>query len=929
MNMKNTVLIVVFFVFSTFTFGQDLRAFMSNGLYGYKRDNTIVIPAKFAYAAEFSFGRAAVLMDKKWGYIDTDGKLVIPNNLDIAESFHAPYVFFHEKKFIGLMDTMGERVVPAVCDEIFDNGNAWYLKKGKFHGAYLAEYGRYIEPKYMNIDFNEHFIIARIDRTFDVYSRSGKLLAANVTQSPVIPGRSYNSKYCDLSWPDSTFVIDEIGNKITGNYEAIHRESAVIPVELEGVYNNRYNDIFLLHLPASDEEIMADENGEIYSNRFHLLFGETYLNDAVYSDYGTQGREFMVKKNGVWSKFENGKLVPAKYLGAEQFNAYWLLSRVDSTIDVVRIGDKDTLFVAHFYRALIPENERINEYFNPEYDGSTETFFERTYFPIVEVQNESGKFAIYDLDQELFITPFSANHFLLQGLNHAFSELTEKRDIYIFNNEDGLIEYSLNNLHSGFVFNDYEAFFNFGILFKNESGRRVFVPYSVDTVIELPAYTSVSLSSMYSSGMESYVDLETGNEFWNESANNFTFDFLVLTDASDWPKYGFMNSDYSIVQLPEFDKIYGSADQGMHTQHYELIVTELNGLYGAYDLQRKIEIEPQYKAKLEFEFSSDTYFPYAQPDSLNYYLGSTGRKFHAKYNDGYPFKLKGKIGYISYNDFDPDVETDTIIPAVYAAFEPLYDIPYHIVGNKSKKEGLLSLIGDTLLPLEYNDISWDENYYSGYDQSSFWFVTTENKKKGLYNAMSFTSIPAIYDDIEMLEFHTQNNATVYKVTTNGKCGVYDERLNLLAPCEYDGIDLFMDGDYLTATIQKGDKVGVFRNYSGSFNMSDSSCWYDYIVGPVGYRKTESGYDMFMPISNTKIGSADQIEFLQSNLADYEIFEKEGLLGLKGSQTKKVLAKPTMRYIRLIDDSGFIKFENGITYYGSLYDKKAKYRMSEW
>lgn len=932
-RMKSVVLAVIFSLFGGAIFSQNLRTFTSNGWYGYKRGNSIAIPAKFSYAADFYNNRAAVLINNKWGYIDTTGRLVIPNDLDRAESFIRPYVHYYGIEGVGLMDTSGNKLTPAIFDEIVERYDGWYLNKGKMRGFYLSESGVYIEPKYVELDFSEQFIVCYTGSVYDVLNRAGKKLASGMTKQPLMTSY-YQSSYCDVSHEDSTFIIDVEGRSVTQSYIGISPQETSISLMNEEASPDYYSRLFLLHLPAPENDFVYYGNEEPVSNRFHLFLNEShYYNDAVYSDYTYMDQQVLVKKDGVVNRImDNGEFVRTKYIGKTYFNGFDLLYLPDSTVDIVNYNaDHDTLPIAHFYRARIPFVERVNEYYNPEYSASEETIYEPTYLAVLEVLGDginAGKFAVYDLWQRKFITPFGTQHLSVEELNNAVTKTGEERSLYVLKNETGSLAYSIDMVQSDFVFNSFERIYGRGILLKDELGRRVFVPYLTDTIIELPANTNVYENALFSYPMESYVDPETGNEFWNETSNEFTFDFLLLTDGSETPKYGFMTLDCRIVKFPEYDNIYGCSHYSMRNENYELIVTKQNELYGAYDLRRNKEIKPQYRQKLQFEFSGDLYFPYTQPDSLNYYLSSTGKKFHAQYNDGYPFKHKGKNGYISYNNFDPESETDTLIPAVYQYFETLYSIPYHIAGGKGKT-GVLSLIGDTILPFEYDDVSWEEDYYSGYDQSNSWFFTVRNKKKGLFNAAFFKSIPAIYDDIEMQEFDLEDNATGFKVVSEDKCGYYDGMLTCIIPCEQDGIDLYADNNLLTAFIQKGNKVGAFIDPLLPFRFSDSTHWYDYVVGSVGYRKTAMGYDMYSIYTNENIGDTNLIGFPEQEYIDYEVFEKGGLLGIRSIESKKVLVKPTLRYIRMVDDSSYIKFENGISYYGLLYNKKAKYRMSQW
>lgn len=52
-----------------------------------KKSYTVVIPAKYYLAENFSEGLAAVKINGKWGFIDKTGKMVIPATFSGAKDF--------------------------------------------------------------------------------------------------------------------------------------------------------------------------------------------------------------------------------------------------------------------------------------------------------------------------------------------------------------------------------------------------------------------------------------------------------------------------------------------------------------------------------------------------------------------------------------------------------------------------------------------------------------------------------------------------------------------------------------------------------------------------------------------------------------------------------------------------------------------------
>jgi len=68
----------------------------------------MVIPPQFDGAWGFSGGLAAVKKDRKWGYIDTCGKVVIPFQFDFAWDFFKGLGKLWIGKKFGYVDNTGK-----------------------------------------------------------------------------------------------------------------------------------------------------------------------------------------------------------------------------------------------------------------------------------------------------------------------------------------------------------------------------------------------------------------------------------------------------------------------------------------------------------------------------------------------------------------------------------------------------------------------------------------------------------------------------------------------------------------------------------------------------------------------------------------------------------------------------------------------------
>lgn len=937
-----------------FAAAQELRTFMFNGLYGFMKNDRVVIPATYSYASNFNSGRAAVLLNKKWGFIDTKGTLVIPNNLERVENFKNGYALYYEGTKAGLLDTMGNKVVPAVCDEIYEFSDYYSLKRDGKYGSYLPQSNVYIEPKYGNYYLSNHFIVAKNGDFFDVYTEEGKLIGHNVVHSPTLLGR-YNTKACDLIWEDSVHIVDQSGKPVTKTYSRISQYNCetrrVNP--LEGYYDYSYH-VYLLHLPS--ESMIYDEYGdEVATNAFHLYFEDGRLfDDAVYSDFSNANYEYTVKRNNFLCGIsEEGDLIRSNYIGKGRFASYTLFYLPDSTVDVAGIYTNydevevdntysvDTNIVAHFKRVRVLMHEVYTDYYNPEY-FTEEGMMTMVPIPfeVLEVEGEgehSGKFALYDFVRQQYISPFDTQRKELDDIEYEYSNKT----FAVFRNEQGLIAYSIDGNSSPYQFESYEKINGMGYLLKDSTGKTVLVSFTQDTVLNIPAGIEVTSSSSITTGTYD-VDPETGELYLYDGIQEFNFEFLVLTNKEEQQKFGFIDYQSNLI-LPQYDSIFAPNACYVNDQQYPIISTKKNGKYGAYDLKLGSAIQPKYDSILKYEYNVDYNIVYVQPSQQKYYLNTRGKQFKSLNYSVETFTQNNKVGFRNGTDFEEEFNfNDTVVPAVFKKLEQLDDMPYCVATNFEKKQGVINTLGDTLIPFIYDNVYWesDWSFPDGNDEYG-WFRTTVGKQYGLHNVRLDKAIEPKYDDIIWVESGIQRmveemespslveTVNTFLVVRDDKCGLYSESLTAIVPYGSDGIDLQPIYETLMLNVQQGDKVGSFY-YSTYYPAltETTSRWYDFIVEGYGYRKNEGRYNKYEIVSGVYVGTVDSFE-VDPEICSYEVFEKNGLLGLRDVETKKVVMKPQVRYLRFIDSDTVVKFIDGVTYYGSIYKNKSRYLISEW
>ena len=105
--------------------GWGLRGLFSEGLMGYFKvaerkwgfinvEGKVVIPAQYDDIKDFGDGLAAVKIDNKWGFINKEGELVIPCQFDRADSFSEGLAAVCRNNKWGFINTEGKNVIPCV-----------------------------------------------------------------------------------------------------------------------------------------------------------------------------------------------------------------------------------------------------------------------------------------------------------------------------------------------------------------------------------------------------------------------------------------------------------------------------------------------------------------------------------------------------------------------------------------------------------------------------------------------------------------------------------------------------------------------------------------------------------------------------------------------------------------------------------------------
>lgn len=153
--MKRIFVILISIAFAVELFSQEKAC--QNGKWGYKDNGVWIIDAKYDSAQEFYNGMAAVRINGKWGYINSEGEQIVPFKFDYAGNFtsHLAPVMLMSK--YGFIDRNGNMVIPYKYDNArsFQEGFAAVESNGKW--GFIDVNGKQTIPyKYLNVsDFSE------------------------------------------------------------------------------------------------------------------------------------------------------------------------------------------------------------------------------------------------------------------------------------------------------------------------------------------------------------------------------------------------------------------------------------------------------------------------------------------------------------------------------------------------------------------------------------------------------------------------------------------------------------------------------------------------------------------------------------------------------------------------------------------------------
>jgi serine/threonine protein kinase len=271
----------------------DRQSFEDNKKYGYKNTKgEIVIPAKYDMTGGFSNGLAAVQMGDKWGFIDEDDNVVIPIKFEAAGSFAENLAAVKLNGKWGFLDNTGDEIIPFKYENPgygFHEGLDSVKLNGKW--GFIDKTGKEVVPfKYDELSwFSESLAHVKMGDKWGFIDKTG---------NTVVP-----FKYEDARW----FKEDLASVKLNGKYGFIDKtDKEIIPFKFDYADYSGFDKglaVVCLGSTNTDSCGVIDKTGkEVVPFKYDYIYGFSEDRAAVERD----DKWGFVDKNGA-------EVIPPKY----------------------------------------------------------------------------------------------------------------------------------------------------------------------------------------------------------------------------------------------------------------------------------------------------------------------------------------------------------------------------------------------------------------------------------------------------------------------------------------------------------------------------------------------------------------------------------------------------------------------------------------
>lgn len=329
-------------------FHEGMALVSDNRGYGYiNSEGKEVIPCQYKMALPFSEDLAAVKDKKtdKWGYINKKGEIVIPFQYRYPRSFTEGYAFVEkEENKWSYIDTKGKNIIPwddyFTGYNFFVNGLAQIKSGGKY--GFINYNGKIVIPcifDHASYFYGKYAVVEK-DKNYGVINREGKYVI-NPTYSWI---SSIVDSYVFVKNNNLNGVVDISGKQI-------------IPCEYSSIIKYAGDNIFIVRT--------ADKNGLNQKFGFKHANGQDVTKYEYDEAYGFKLGLASVKKDGKWGFInkEGDVVIPFDYDDSRDFEddgmAFVMLGGLWASIDtngniLTPFGDN---IQAYKYRAEVKKKK--------------------------------------------------------------------------------------------------------------------------------------------------------------------------------------------------------------------------------------------------------------------------------------------------------------------------------------------------------------------------------------------------------------------------------------------------------------------------------------------------------------------------------------------------------------------------------------------
>lgn len=563
-----------------------------NGKFGYlNTDGDLVIPLEYEYASSFCDGVAIVRQSEKYGLIDVYNKVVVPMVYEGIKSPSENRYPVKKGKLFGLMDAEEKLLLD------YKYTNLSFLKTGGLK-AQLNSGWRYLDPidykesrqVYEDLNsFSEDVIRFKLDGKWGLMDVAGKVLLQN--------------NYARINSLSKGSAIIQTSDR---KYGLVSKDGTMLlPVEYDEMKGLRVfisakkNDTYFFY-DYSGNRILSDNNGPIKKTGPCDLF----LSTAIDSLFSLQYLDAQSVFGDVL--FQKIKTVSDNALLAE-INDAWYLYPLDKSVPV---GPYKSVQGFLNGRAIV-QSEKSGKYFMINSDG--------------------------------------------QVFTEEYDEIKKQNTTYLFKqNEKWGISSDLENINT--VYDKVRMVDYHNLIFEVQSDGKYGLVKDGEVILPVE-YDKIKGDFVYGGVLEVWKDdvlsvvNNKGKILTKPKINFVDYSKYGLTLLSTETGFGMIDNDLEFVAEPVYEDIRSFNDG-------KRCAVKKNGLWGFIDRQGEYVIEPKFKSVLDFSSGHDVT---GVEDTAGWHLMTDKGVFLTKYtyseikllsgaNNYFQVKSEGKWGMVDIDD---------------------------------------------------------------------------------------------------------------------------------------------------------------------------------------------------------------------------------------------------------------------------------------